>query len=285
MFNEILKWILSVATSTGVITLALYLMRGTLIRIFTKKIEHHFEKKLETFKADIRESEKELEQIRSFIVSSRRDRDVALQVKRFEAAESMMRARKSLSEFSILVEYMKGLNIDEILKKGDDPKIIEFINALLKPLNIDEKISSYSLFDKSHLNLYLSEKTIKVFDAYEMIILHSVTMMRLLSMPLKNKDHLINKGDISKFVIEAAPTSKEGFEKFGEDYALHWANYFYNEILKSLRKELHGAENMERDTESATRLALDSRKAQLTMRSTLDAVGLSDALLKPVDNK
>ncbi|MEL6023959.1 hypothetical protein RQM20_006975 [Citrobacter freundii] len=117
MFNEILKWILSVATSTSVITLALYLMRGTLIRIFTKKVEHNFEKKLETFKADIRESEKELEQIRSFIVSARRDRDVALQAKRFEAAESMMRARKSLSEFSILVEYMKGLNIDEILKK------------------------------------------------------------------------------------------------------------------------------------------------------------------------
>jgi hypothetical protein len=282
MYNEFLKWVLGVVTSTGVIAFVVYLTRETLMRFFTRSVEHHFEKKLEAFKAEIRDSEKELEQIRSFLVSARRDRDQVLQAKRFEAAESMMRARKTLFEFSMLVEYMKSLNVDEILKKGDDPKIIEFINIIIKPINIDEKLNSYGLFDKTSLSLYLSEETLKIFQAYEAIMINAATMMKILSMPLNKKESIIKKSNVSKVVIEAAPLSKEGFEKFGEEYALHWSGYFYDEILKALRKELHGANNMQRDTESATRMALDSRNAQLTIRSTLDNIGLSDTLLKPV---
>lgn len=285
MYNEFLKWVLGVATSAGAIALVVYLTRGTLMRFFTRSVEHHFERKLEAFKSDIRDNEKELEQIRSFLVSARRDRDLALQAKRIEAAESMMLARKALSEFSMLVEYMKRLNTDEILKKGDDPKIIEFINLIIKPINIDEKLKSYGLFDKTLFNLYLGEETIKTFEAYEMIMINAATMMKIFSMPLNKKETIFNKSNMGKVVIEAAPLSKEGFEKFGDEYAYHWSDYFYAEILKALRKELHGTDNMEKDTKSATRLALDSRSAQLIIRKTLDSVGLSDTLLNPIVNE
>lgn len=280
MENEFLKWLGGVVTSVSVLGVVGYFGRNVFGRFLTKSVEHHFDTKLEDFKAGIRSSEKELEQIRSFIASARSGRDQALQVKRFEAAESMMRARKALSEFSLLVEYMKGLNTDELLKNGDDPKIIEFINILIKPVNIDEKLAGYGLFDKTSLTLYISDNTLKLFDAYEMIMLHAATMMKIFSMPLKNKQTLINKGNIGKYVIEAAPAAKDGFEKFGDEYALHWANYFYHEILKSLRKELHGDDSMEKDTESATRLVLDSRNAQVKLRSTLENVGLSERFLK-----
>ncbi|CAI1132899.1 hypothetical protein J8631_24775 [Serratia fonticola] len=285
MYNEFLKWVLGVATSTGIIAFVVYLTRETLMRFFTRSVEHQFEKKLESFKADIRDSEKELEQIRSFLVSARRDRDQALQAKRFEAAESMMHARKALAEFSMLVEYMKNLKTDAILKSGDDPKIIEFINIIIKPINIDEKLKSYGLFDKTLFSLYLGEETIKTFEAYEMIMVNAATMMKIFSMPLSGKEKIINKSNMGKVVIEAAPLSKNGFEKFGDEHAYHWSGYFYAEILKALRKELHGADNMEKDTESATRLALDSRNAQLTIRKTLDTIGLSDTLLNPVVNQ
>ncbi len=254
------------------------------MRFFTRKVEIHFEKKLESFKADIRESEKELEQIRSFLVSSRRERDIAIQAKKFEAAEKMMHARKQLAEFSLLVEYMKSLNVDELLKNGDDPKLIEFINVLIKHVNIEDKLEDYKKLDKAPFNLYISEETLKIFEAYEMIMIHAATMMKIFSMPLKGKDSFINKGNMSKVVIEAAPLSKEGFEKFGDEYALHWSNYFYTEILKALRKELHGADNMEKDMESAARVALDSRNAQMKLQGALNASGISKTILKPVGN-
>lgn len=281
MFAEFLKWILVVVTSTGILGFTAYLMRATLSRFFTKSVEYQFEKKFEKFKADIRYNEKELEQIRSFLVSARRERDSVLQLKRFEAAEILIRARQDLSEFSQIVEYVKVLNTDEIMKKGDDPKISEFISTLIKPFNIDEKIKAYRETDRTLPRLYLSERSLKLFETYESIIFNAVVMIKILEIPLRNKSELIKKGSLSDMIVEVIPSSKEGFEKYGEGYVFYWSNYFYTETLNELRNELLGAANMNRDTDAATRLALDSRRAQIEIRSSLQESGLSETLLKP----
>lgn len=285
MISELLKWAAGVVASAGFMGIVGFFLRDTLGKYLTKSVEHQFERKLEKFKADIRDGEKELEQIRSFLVSARRDRNLAIQAKRFEAAEAMMRARNMLAEFSILVEYMKGLKVDEILKRGDDPKIIEFINTLIAPVNIDEKLLAYRELDKVSFNLYISDTTLKQFKAYETIIIHAAMMMKMFSMPLKDKHLIVNKGNMSESVIDAAPASKDGFDKYGDEHALYWSNYFHAEILKALRKELHGADNMDSDTDSATRLALDSRYAHFKLNSALNDAGLSKTLLKPTDRE
>lgn len=155
MNNEIIKWLLSVISSGLVLSLAVYLMRNTLARFFSRSVEHHFEKKFESFKADIRDKEKELERISAFLLSARRERDAALQSKRLEAAEIVVCSRQILSSLTLVAEYLKGLNINEIMKKGDDPKITQFIEALLSPLNVDEKIQAYNALDRTLPKLYL----------------------------------------------------------------------------------------------------------------------------------
>ncbi|CQD76516.1 Uncharacterised protein [Yersinia intermedia] len=284
MLAEWFKWILGVATSTGILCFTAFLMRTTLSRFFTKSVEYQFEKKFEKFKADIRDNEKELEQVRNFLVLARRERDSALQLKRFEAAETMMRARQTLSELAPIVEYVKNLNTDEMMKRGDDPKIAEFIDALIKPFNIDEKLKAYGEIDKTLSRLYLSDRSQKIFEAYENIVLHAVMIIKMLRIPLGNKPELIKKGSLSKIIIEMVPSSKEGIETYGEGHVFYWSNYFYVEILKELRNELLGTANMSRDTEAATRLAVDSRLAHLDIRSSLKEHGLSDTLLRPDAN-
>ena len=207
---------------------------------FAKAIEHRFERKLEKFKADIRNNEKELEQIRSFLVSSRRERDSAIQSRRLEAAEMLLRARHALAQLSMLVEYMKVLNTEQILNEAADPKIAEFVDLLVKPFDIDEKLKQLGCIDKTYPRLYLSEKSLKAFDAYESIILNAVMMMKFFAINLPKKGRFIKASNLSKTIIELVPSSKEGFEKFGEGYAYHWATYFHGELslqVQSLRKE------------------------------------------------
>lgn len=79
-------------------------------------------------------------------------------------------------------------------------------------------------------------------------------------------------------MIELVPTSKEGFDKWGEGYAFHWSTYFHDEVLKALRHEISGTDDMTRDTESIQRLALDSRRAQANIRSSLEKAGLPDVI-------
>jgi hypothetical protein len=274
------EWLLGVVTTTGVIGVAGYLLRDSLAKLFSKAIEHRFEKRLEAFKGELRDNEKELEQIRSFLVSARRDHDAALQAKRLTAAEALLRTRDHLAQLSMLVEYMKILNTEEILKDADDPKVAEFVDVLLKPFDIDEKFKQLGTFDRTLARLYLSEQSLKAFDAYQSIIMNAAMMLKLFSTPLKNKGNLIKTGSLSKTVIELVPGSKDGFDKFGEGYAYHWSTYFHDQILKSLRHEISGVDDLENATKSAESLALDSRRAQLNVRSTLEASGLPEKLVK-----
>lgn len=255
-------------------------MRDTIAKFFSKAVEHQFEKKIESFKADIRDNERELDQIRSFLVSARRERDSAIQAKRLEAAETLLRARDALSQFTMLVEYMKILNGEQILKYGDDPKVTGLIEALMQPFDVDEKAKLFGKIDRTAPRLYLSDRSLKLFDVYNSIIGQAITMMKLYSIPLRNKADLINPGILSEKVIELAPTSKDGFEKFGEGYAYHWLKYFHDEILRSLRHEVSGADDLTRDTASIERLALDSRQAQINILSSLEKAGLPDTLIK-----
>lgn len=281
MSDEFWKWLLGIVVSTGLISAIAYIMRDIISKFFTKAVEFRFEKKLEVFKTSIRDNERELDQIRSFLATARRDRDSAIQLKRLEAAEILLRARRALfQQFSMLVEYMKILNTERILKNDNDPKISEFINMLVKPFNIDENIELFKTIDKTIPQLYLSDKSLKAFDAYESIVLNATVMMKLLCMPSSDKNRFIEIGNLSKKIIELVPSSKEGFEQFGEGYAYYWSTYFYDEILRTLRYELSGEDDMIRNAESAERLALDARKAQANIHLFLEQVGLPDNLIK-----
>lgn len=280
MYVELWKWLIGVVSSTGLIGIVAFLMRDTVAKFFSKAVEHRFDKKLESFKADIRDNEKELDQIRSFLVSAQRERDSAIQSKRLEAAEILLRARHALSQLSLLVEYMKTLNGEQILKIGDDPKITEFIETLIKPLDIDEKIKLLGTIDQTIPRLYLSEKSLRLFDAYASIIFTAAMMMKLYSIPLRDKGDLINAGDLTKTVMDLVPSSKDGFDKWGERYAYYWSTYFYDEILRSLRHEVSGMDDLTRDTESVERLALDTRRAHINIRSSLEQAGLPDTLIR-----
>lgn len=284
MDSDLLKWLIGVLGSSGVVSAIAYFMRDTIAQFLTKKVEYQFEQKLETFKANIRASETELDQIRSFLTSARKEHDSLLQLKRFEAAEALLRARNALAQFSMLVEYMKKLKIENILKKGDDPKTIEFIETLIKPFEIDEKIKLLGAIDKTAPRLYLSEKSLKHFDAYESIILQAIATMRILSIPLSNKGDFFNAGNLSKIIIELVPNSKNGFDQFGESFAYHWSTYFHDEILRALRHEVSGIDDIDRHTASIERLALNSRQAQLNVETTLKQRGLPSSLIKEDEN-
>ncbi|ENT6811022.1 hypothetical protein ACFF2W_000435 [Enterobacter kobei] len=284
MAEQISRWVISIITSAGALTLLAFLTRSTLAKFFTKSVEHHFEKKFEKFKAEIRDNEKELEQIRTFMSSARRERDSALQSKRFEAAESLLRSRQLIAEFSGLADYLIMLNTDEIIKRNSDPKITNFIKTLIDPFKIDEKLVNFKAIDRTLAYLYLSERTIKTFEAYEAIILNAVTIMKVLSLPgLKIDPNLFNKEKMKAMIIELHPQSLAGFEQYGDNHVFHLTMYFYTQILNELRNELLGAGNMMRDTEAAASLAKDTRNAHLNILNSLESNDIPESIINNPD--
>ncbi|MFT2604626.1 hypothetical protein ACMWQW_32765, partial [Escherichia coli] len=64
---------------------------------------------------------------------------------------------------------MQMLNVKEIMKMGDDQRLNDFMEAITRPLKINEKLEEYNGFDKDTMKLYLSESTLKSFEIYESI--------------------------------------------------------------------------------------------------------------------
>nr|WP_314464583.1 hypothetical protein [uncultured Novosphingobium sp.] len=263
-----------------VISAAAVLMRDTLARYLTKSVEHHFEERLEKFKGDIRGNEIELEQIRGFLTTAQRERDAAIQAKRLEAAESLLRERQVLSRLSMLIEYMKILNTDKMLDATGDPKVAEFVQSLLHPLQVDRTLEDLKSFDRTISRLYLSEAVLKTFDAYQTIVMSAVTLLKMLSIPLDKKSDFIKSGKLSKTVIELLPGTADEFEKFGEGYAYYWSTHFHDEVLRVLRNDILGMDASGKDAASAERLVLESRLAQANVQMSLRENGLSQGLIR-----
>lgn len=279
MVDNLIRWVITTITSAGFLAVVAYLLRGTLARFFTKAVEHRFDKKIEKFKADIRAEEKELDQIRTFIVSARRERDSGLQAKRFEAAEMLLAHRQILLEFYGLVNIVRMVNFDKLIKDYDKNKVKDLIDVLIKPYNIDIKLEEYKKYDLGKPKLYLSERVIAFFEAYKNIIMYAVAKMKLLSIgSYQNSDDVLSE-ELVKDIQGLVPSSKELFDKNGPLYALSMVDYFYKEVLSELRNDLFGSDTMGKDAELAVRLIVDANNAHVKVRTAFEEYGLSEDFL------
>ncbi|HID3081128.1 TPA: hypothetical protein ACXGIH_004295 [Klebsiella pneumoniae] len=280
MADNLIRWIVSTITSAGFLAAIAFLMRDTLTRFFTKSIEHQFEKKIEKFRSEIRAEEKELDQIRALIVSARRDRDSGLQAKRFEAAEKLLESRKFLLQFYGLVDIVKIINFDELLKNHDKNKVKEFVDSLIKPYDIDNKLVEYKEYDHSLPKLYLSERVVAFFEVYKQIVMHAVTIMKLISVGAYKNYNDLKSESLVKAIQELDPSTKVAFDKYGDMHAFSYINYFYDGVMNELRNDLFGSDTMKKDAELAVRLLVDANNAQSKVRAAFNEHGLPEKLLK-----
>lgn len=279
MANEFLNWLLGVAASIGITGIIGCVWRDSIGRFMIKSVEHRFDKKLEKYKAEIRENEKELEHMREYLSSVRSGRDSFLQMRKFRSAESLIKARRFLNEFNMAVTFMQMFKIEALFESIDDPKIQSLIDSLVKPLNLDEKSSEYRKFDLDTPRLYLSDKTMRIFDIYSGIIMLSVGMLKMLETKNKEASGVITCDNVVKNIVDLLPNAKEGFEKHGDSFIFQFHDYFRRELLNEIKSELTGASNMARDTELAAELALGVRNAEIKLKDAIAQHHIPDTLI------
>ncbi|MGF6862297.1 hypothetical protein ABIE69_002882, partial [Rhodobacteraceae bacterium MBR-64] len=84
-------------------------------------------------------------------------------------------------------------------------------------------------------------------------------------------------GSVSMVGHSARSTPRASNQKDGPPRRLT----FHDEILRALRHEVSGVDDMTRDTKSVERLSVDSRLAQINILSSLEQAGLPDNLINP----
>lgn len=57
-------------------------------------------------------------------------------------------------------------------------------------------------------------------------MIYALISLQLLSIPMSRKYNILKEGTLSKKIIEVIPSSKEGFDKYGENYIFIGVNIF-----------------------------------------------------------
>ncbi|EPX2739224.1 hypothetical protein ACWYD0_001896 [Klebsiella aerogenes] len=278
MGGDLLSWFGGVVASVSITGIIGYLWRDSLGRFMTKSVEHRFDKKLEKYKSDIKENERELEQMRGYLSSVRSGRDSLIQIKSFESAETLIKARSYLNEFHLAVTYMQMFKVNELFENIDNPNIQNAIDALIKPLKLDDKVAEYKKIDVDTPRLYLSDKTMKVFDIYSGIVMVSVATLRMLELKDKDASSIVSAKNTVNNILDLLPSSKKGFEEYGDSFIFQFHDHFRRELLAEIKNEITGESNMTRDTELAAELALGLRNAKDKVKEAIERYDIPNDL-------
>ncbi|MDM8056567.1 hypothetical protein [Klebsiella aerogenes] len=275
---DLLSWFGGVVASVSITGIIGYLWRDSLGRFMTKSVEHRFDKKLEKYKSEIKENERELEQMRGYLSSVRSGRDSLIQIKSFESAETLIKARSYLNEFHLAVTYMQMFKVNELFENIDNPNIQNAIDALIKPLKLDDKVAEYKKIDVDTPRLYLSDKTMKVFDIYSGIVMVSVATLRMLELKDKDASSIVSAKNTVNNILDLLPSSKKGFEEYGDSFIFQFHDHFRRELLAEIKNEITGESNMARDTELAAELALGLRNAKVKVKEAIERYDIPNDL-------
>ena len=217
------------------------IFRESIIGYIATKISKVNSKEIEKFKSSIRVEEnarRDLSQQVSDLYSSQ---NAQLFSKKIEAAEDLLKARQSLAEYQVLALYMQVFDIPRILSTND-VKTVSLFKELMKPFV--GKLDGFKV-DKTKSELFLGVKSLKAFEIYELIVLQAYITMNLLSLDIKDRKKILRKDSkLVQLIIEYVPSSKEGFERYGENYVYYWVTYFYDEIKNAVREEIMNLEDI-----------------------------------------
>lgn len=232
-----------------------FIFRDSIINYVATKISNEHTKQLEKLKSNLRVSEKTKHDLSQHLADIYNKRSDLLFSKKSEAAEDLLKARQSLARYQMLTNYMQVFDIPNIVSSKDE-KIVPFFRELIKPF--DDNLEGLK-FDTSKAQLYLNPRAIAAFEIYEQIIISAYLTIKCLSLNLESKEKLLNSDQkIVQLIEEYVPSSKDGFDRFGENYVYYWTQYFYEEIKNALRNELHVSSEMSKNVTEIRKLMCQS---------------------------
>jgi hypothetical protein len=260
-------------------------LKETILKFLTGAIVSKFAIHLEQAKSELREKEqrlsqqfssqeKELERISDHLSHLRRERDTALLNKKIEAAEKILKACTVLANLTMAVEILKVLNVSKISENLSSQEKIKIFTEISDLTKIRAHLEELTVVDRNVAKLYLSERSLTHFDVYALVVCHAAMTLTALSAGMSIND-MFKKDALRGKVENLVPTSKEGFEKYGEVYAYQWVDWLFTETVKSLREDIHGTTQADYDFSSAADLAYTTKRAQLQAVQMLEEAGLS----------
>lgn len=268
---DIYDWIPAVST-TSLLAFAAWLMRSIIATRLTKSVQHEFDSKLEvirtqlrkseeSFKADLRAKEVQIELLRSGAISGLASRQAVLDKRRIEAVDQLWSAVTELAPAKAASVWMAVIKFDAAAKEAaKNPQFRQIFEAVGSGLDL-KKLGSTGA---SKIRPFVSEISWAIFSAYQAILLFAVTRLHMLKSGLDVPD-VLDTSAITKLIQAALPHRAAYLEKYGVAGYHYLADELELTLLKELQNILKGQESDKASVEQAAAILQESERVMGTM--------------------
>lgn len=259
-----LVWLPSI--STALLLALVWLFRVWILTRLKESVKYEFDvkieglraehqKNVESFKADLRAKDAQIEALRSVALSGLANRQEVLNKRRVEAVEeiwSAVRALKGAENVSeTMNKFMVKYKFEEMIKRApQEPEIRAIFNAYFGGKDYDRYLS----IDASKARPFVSENTWALFSAYQAMLSLAVTKAKLLQNELYIGFEFIITEHVSKLIEVALPHRTKGLQELGELFHHYLLEELKSRILEELQKILNGEESDKETIERAAKI-------------------------------
>jgi len=273
---NVADWIPAIST-TSLLAVVLWLLRSVISTRLRASVQHEFDQKVETLKANLRKSEEsfradlrfkesQIEALRSGALSGLASRQAALDARRIQAVEQLWAAVQALGPAKSVSANVAILKFEGAAKaSAENPQAREMFAMLGGPAD-PHKIHTG---EAEKARPFISEMAWAVFSAYRAILSVAMIKMQLLKSGLDMPD-IVDEEGVRRLIITVLPHQAE-FVKNHDTGAYHYLlDELESLLLQELRRVLHGAES---DRETIKQAGEILRESENVMSSLAESAG------------
>lgn len=229
---------------TAVLALALYLGRSWIKAGIEKSVQHGFDTKIETlraelrsneekFKSELRTKESEISALRDGVLSGRANRQALLDARRIEAVEHVWKAVVELAPYKFVSASMAVVKFDaiaeEVPRNPNARKIFEIIGKGIPGKDFPSGAAKNE-------QPFVSAIAWAYFSAYQAILGHAYLQAKVLSMGLEDAGKIIDTEKVGDMLKTALPH----MTKYIDEHGSSGYHYLLDDLEAKLLTELRG---------------------------------------------
>jgi hypothetical protein len=254
-------WAVSSLSTTFLVAVLGWLLRNLILTRLKATVQHEFDAKLESLRADLRKSEEafkadlrvkegDIHALREGALSGMAVRHATLDKRRLEAIDHLWSVVGELAPFKAAASILSVVRFEASLEEAaKDPKVRKIFEDIGKPL----EASSHPKLQAHESRPYVSEMAWALFSAYRSILAISTGQLLLLQHGL-NKPKLLKTAETCKLVAVALPEYKDYIEEYGHSGLYHLLEPLEEKLMKELQRIMRGEESDITSVEQAARI-------------------------------
>lgn len=248
--------------------LSLFLSIGTPIAIFAgrnwikarieKGVQHRFDHRLEEIRAEFRASEERLKSnlrdreseiatLRNTVLVGSAGRQSLLDKRRFESVERVWTAVNDMGRLKHLSSFMALLNIKEVSKRANDPKMQQFLAMMGSGAPDIGEIKNVARDERP----FLPELAWAYFSAFQTILNGNLALFKVMQIGVDDPDKVLTRDGLKKILKATLPHQSQWIDSTEPERYHYLLDELEDKLLGELRKILDGVEADQAATERA----------------------------------